>query len=175
MRNEVCILNTTRLWRRLASGLLSASWVLGMICGFFAASSAGKALTDLVVVSTAQQMSLIGCLSVSVLPILFAAFAVSFSEPWLLLFLSTFKAFSFSFCAWGVCLAFGQCGWLVLFLFLFSDFLLIPLQFFYWLRHIRGDRIPPICELPIFLGISILVSCFDYCVIAPFLASLMIN
>lgn len=173
MQNTVCTSKLTLWWQRTAPGLLTASWVLGMLIGYFAALSAGPMLSELITQSAGQRASWTGVMSVTILPFLLSAFAVSFSEPWLLLFISTFKAFSFSFCAWGVCLAFGQSGWLVLFLFLFSDFLLIPLQYFYWLRHIRGDIKPTFSELPLFLAAAAGVGCIDFWYIAPFLSSLM--
>ena len=174
MQNAVCTSKHALWWRHTAPGLLAASWGLGILLGYFVASSVSQTLVELVPQTTCQIMSMTGCLSVTVLPFFLTAFVVTFSEPCLLLFISTCKAFSFSFCAWGVCLAYGQCGWLVLFLFLFSDFLLIPLQYFYWLRHIRGDRAPESWELPILLGAAILVGYVDYHFVAPFLASLMI-
>ena len=173
MQKRTMTTKITDWWRRWASRLLATSWVLGILMGCGAAKSASSVLTVLLRGCVTADMTLWGIVSVTMLPFLLSAFAVSFSEPWLLLFISTFKAFSFSFCAWGVCLAFGHSSWLVLFLLLFSDFLLIPLLVFYWLRHIRGDILSPPWELPLFLGIALGVGYIDYRYIAPFLASLM--
>ena len=173
MQNTTSASRVAIWWRRNATRFLAFCWFLGIALGCMAAAASGPVLADLVRRSTGATLSITGAMTAAVLPLLLSAFAVSFSEPWLLLFISTFKAFSFSFCAWGVCLAFGQSGWLVLFLFLFSDFLLIPLQYFYWLRHIRGDIKPTFSELPLFLAAAAGVGCIDFWYIAPFLASLM--
>ena len=173
MQNTASISKVTIWWQKTAVRLLAVSWCLGIVLGYMAAVSAQSVITDVVQRCTSVEMSIIGGLAVTVLPFLMSAFAVSFSEPWLLLIFSTYKAFSFSFSAWGVCFAFGQSGWLVLFLFLFSDLLMIPLLYLYWLRHIRGDRAANIWELPLLICISLLVGAVDYRFVAPFLASLM--
>lgn len=118
-------------------------------------------------------VSIPGLLTAAVLPFLLSAFAVRLSEPWLLLIISAFKAFSFSFCACGVSLAFGQSSWLVRFLFLFSDLCVIPLLYFYWVRHIRGGRSTVRWELPVFIGAAAAIGWVDYCFIAPFLVSII--
>ena len=173
MQNTTSASRVAIWWRKNATRFLAFCWFLGIALGCMAAAASGPVLADLVRRSTGASLSITGAMTAAVLPLLLSAFAVSFSEPWLLLFISTFKAFSFSFCAWGVCLAFGQSGWLVLFLFLFSDVFLIPLLYFYWLRHIRGDRTPRTWELPAFLTASLGIGCIDYLFIAPVLASLM--
>lgn len=173
MQNTAPISKVTIWWRKTAVRLLAISWCLGIILGYLAAVSAKSVISDVVQRCVNADLSVVGVLAVTVLPFLMSAFAVSFSEPWLLLIYSTYKAFSFSFSGWGVCLAYGQSGWLVLFLFLFSDLFVIPLLYLYWLRHIQGDIAPTAWELPLFLSAALLVGAVDYCFIAPFLTSLM--
>ena len=173
MQTTASVSKTTILWRRTASRFLAISWFLGIALGCLAAETARSVLVDLIRRCVGAEQSIIGVLTVTALPFLLSAFAVSFSKPWLLLFISTCKAFSFSFCAWGICLAFGQSGWLVLFLLLFSDVLLVPLLYFYWLRHIRGDQGPDVWELPVLLAAAITVAFIDHQFVAPFLVALM--
>jgi hypothetical protein len=168
MQNTAPISKVTIWWRKTAVRLLAISWCLGIILGYLAAVSAKSVISDVVQRCVNADLSVVGVLAVTVLPFLMSAFAVSFSEPWLLLFLSTFKAFSFSFCAWGVCLAFGQSSWLVLFLFLFSDIFLIPALYFYWVRHIHLDRIS-IWGNGLYILYALAIFALDYWVIGPFL------
>ena len=162
-----------RLWHRASPFLLAFSWLFGMVLGCVTCIHCREQAEELILQSVAAVPSFVGAVSVVFLPFLLSAFAVSICEPWLLLIISTFKAFSFTFCAWGVCLAFGQSSWLVLFLFLFSDLCLIPFQYFYWLRHIRSSKHPSACELPVLLAIALSVGCVDYWFISPFLVSLL--
>lgn len=160
-------------WPRICPWLLGICWVLGMLLGVFSAHGAEGTLIPLIRQSVSSRSSALGALCAALLPFLLSALAVSFSEPWLLLLISSFKAFSFTFCACGVSLAFGQSSWLVRFLFLFSDLCLIPILYLYWLRHLRKDRITRYWELPCCLGWATLICGIDYWFISPFLASIM--
>jgi hypothetical protein len=161
------------LWRKFSPWFLAFSWILGMLLGFFSAHAASSFLTSLMRQSVSYSASILGLLAASIVPFLISALAVSLYEPWLLLIISTLKAFGFSFCACGVSLAFGQSSWLVRFLFLFSDYFTIPLMYLYWLRHIQGNVKPCFWELPSGIGIALTVGWFDYCFVAPFLVSLV--
>ena len=160
-------------WRRHSPRLLAFCWIAGLIAGAAYSCFSADFCTVLIRRSTVQGMSFSGMMTVTTLPFLLSALVISLSEPWLLLVFSTFKAFSFSFCAWGVCLAFGQSSWLVLFLFLFSDFLLLPMLYFYWLRHIRGQAVTSLWMFSGLLFIALFVGMIDYQFISPFLASLV--
>ena len=173
MQISAPISKVTIWWRKIATRLLALSWILGMILGSLGAIYGESTLVVLVRQGVCSELSFTGISVVTMLPFLLSAFAVTFSEPWLLLLISTLKAFSFSFCAWGVCLTFGQSGWLVLILFLFSDIALIPLLYFYWLRHIKGTIPPSFWELPLFLAIALLIGSIDYRFVSPFLSTLM--
>jgi len=157
---------------RLLSHILTLVWLVGILCGCVAGHFSRGVCGTVVSSSASCVPSLFGSVCAAVLPFLLSAFIISFGEPWLLLIFSAFKAFSFSFCAWGVCLAFGQSSWLVLFLFLFSDLLLLPMLYLYWLRHIGGEKNSPL-DLGLVLLFPVLVGCLDHFIIAPFLASVL--
>ena len=160
-------------WCKASPWLLALSWLIGMLLGIPAALAASDFLVPMMRESIGCSVSIPGLLAATLLPFLFSAYAVSLSEPWLLLIISTLKAFSYSFCACGVSLAFGQSSWLVRFLFLFSDHCLIPLLYLYWLRHIRAKAKTSPLELSGCIGAALLVGSIDYYLIAPFLVSLI--
>lgn len=161
------------IWRKTSPWLLALSWFLGMLLGVPAALAASEFLVPMMHESVQCSVSITGLLASTLLPFLLSAYAVSLSEPWLLLIISALKAFGFSYCACGVSLAFGQSSWLVRFLFLFSDHCLIPVLYLYWLRHIHGQTKAAVWELPACIGAALLVGSIDYCLIAPFLVSLI--
>jgi hypothetical protein len=144
-----------------------------MIFGIFAAYTASELLISLMRESVECSVSIPGLLTAAVLPFLLSAFAIGFGEPWLLLIISWVKAFGFGFCACGVSLAFGQCSWLVRPLFLFSDLCVVPMLYFYWLRHIGNEKKSTRWELPAILCASGAVAYLDYCFVAPFLVSII--
>ena len=160
-------------WNRFSPALLTLSWVTGMVLGAGFAYLSKQFLVPMVIDSVSAQLSITGLVSAGIVPFLLSAFAVFFCEPWLLLIISMFKAFSFSFCATGVSLAFVQSSWLVRFLFLFSDILIIPVLYVYWLRCLSHRCKVKRWELSLYLCIAGLIVYLDCHFIAPFLKSLL--
>lgn len=152
--------------------LLGICWMLGMAAGCIYSQRFGDLSAGMIRQTALTLPTFVGSVSVALLPFLLSAFAVSICEPWLLLAISSFKAFSFSFCAWGVCLAFGKSSWLVLFLFLFSDFCLVPALYLYWLRHIHG-KAAHIWENVLVVLYTSLIAILDHQIVAPFLVSVL--
>ena len=161
------------LWQKVGSWLLCATWVFGMLLGAWSAVSADSAIISMVRNCIGSHVTIPGMLCVAFLPFLISAYAISLSEPWILLIFSTCKAYSFSLCLCATGLAFGQSSWLVRLLFLFSDLCLIPVLYLYWLRHISGTNPTRRWELPACLCIAAVISGIDYYFIAPFLMSIM--
>lgn len=118
-------------WLHKEHHLLSLCWLLGVLLGFLAALQADSCLAALMCRTATGTVSIVGLLFGCFFPFLIAAVAAYLSEPWLLLIVCLLKAFSFSFCAFGISLAYGSAGWLVRILLLFSDLLLLPVLYFY--------------------------------------------
>lgn len=165
--------NITSWLRKRGPAFLALSWCLGLVCGIQAARTASDTLIPLMREAVRRPVSILGLLNVTVLPFLISAYAVSLPEPWLLLIISSTKAFIFGFCAYGVRLAFGQSSWLVRFLFLFSDSCLIPLLLLFWLRHIGNKKPVRRWELIACLAAAAIVGTIDYRFISPFLVTLL--
>lgn len=159
--------------RKYGKWFLAICWFIGMLFGIGAGRNASDFLIPTMRSAAVATVSIPGLLVASALPFLLSAYAVSISEPWLLLIISAYKAFGFSFCAFAVSLTFGQSGWLVRFLFLFSDHCLIPVLYLYWLRHISGERTFSFWEAVAVTAVAVLIGCIDYYLISPFLATLI--
>ena len=160
-------------WRRSGKWLLILCWSTGLLFGNAVATNAGEFLVPMMRSAVSAPVSILGLLAAAVLPFLISAYAVSISEPWLLLIISTLKAFGFSFSACAVSLAFGQSSWLVRFLFLFSDHCVMPLLWLYWLRHISGEKAFSLQEMACFIAAAVVIGWMDYFMISPFLAALI--
>lgn len=166
-------IDAKKLWNTISPYLLCGFWLTGLLAGAISARMCAESLASLIRSAASASVSITGILMVGILPILLSAYAVYFSEPWLLLIISMGKSFSFAFCGCGVSLAFGQSSWLVRFLFLFSDLLLMPLLLSFWLHHIKGNNPVKRKGLLPYLFTAGIVCWVDYRFIAPFLVTVM--
>jgi len=113
----------------------------------------------------------------SLLPVFFLPFfMVLLSLCFGHLFLSSLtvflKAVSFSFSWTVIVLSFQGAGWLFSFLFLFSDFIMIPLLFFLWIKSCSYECDLQGLHLFFIASIGLLALSFDHSVIVPFLIGL---
>ena len=127
----------TRKWDKL---LLALSWVAGLRLGGFVFRYWGSALVSQMPLAARSQPSIFGLLTSSLLPFLFSAFAVYIGAPWLLYGICFLKACSFGYISCGVFASFGIAGWLVRWLFLFTDLFSAAVLYHYCHRHISGVR-----------------------------------
>lgn len=148
--------------------LLSLCWLLGVLLGFFAALHAGECLSALMCCADMGTVSIVNLLFSCLFPFLIAALAAYLSEPWLLLIVCLLKAFSFSFCAFGISLAYGSAGWLVRILLLFSDLILLPFFYFYCFVLLKKGFAESKFVTVIMLIISLIVWFVNCYIIVPF-------
>jgi hypothetical protein len=154
------------------SGIILAScWCLGLLLGIMAAASAGEDLASKMRSAASQTVSIVPFLAY--VPFLLSAIVIHFRQPWLILLCCMMKAFLFGYCAFAVTLGFGQSGWLVRFLFLFSDVASIPIMYLYWLRCLKENCAKRYWFSCCCLAAIFVVGLIDYCWIAPFLAGLI--
>ncbi len=165
----------SKSWCKLYPWFLAFSWCAGLVLGALLALNARSFLVPMICGAAARTPSVIGLFAVTALPFLLSAYAVFISEPRLMLILSALKAMGFGFCACGVSLAFGSAGWLVRFLFLFSDFCGIPALYVFWLRYLSGERRCTLPELGCWVGFSTAIGIIDLFFISPFLAKLILS
>lgn len=151
--------------------LLAAAWFFGLLIGIFSAASASETLLPIMRGVVSCPVSIPGLLFAVYMPFLLSAFAAYFCPP-LIYAYSVCKAFSFGYCAYGIILTFGNAAWLICFLFLFSDFCLLPVLYLFWLRHISDGRSQLLFEFLICLLIASVVACIDISWISPYLLKL---
>ncbi len=158
-------------WVRHSSIILASCWCAGLLLGIMAAASAGESLISKMRSAASQPVSIVPFLAY--VPFLLSAIVIHLRQPWFILPCSIIKAFLFGYCAFAVMLGFEQSGWLVVFLFLFSDAVSIPILYFYWLRCIKGSCAKGYWFSGCCLAALLAVGLIDYCWIAPFLADLI--
>lgn len=162
-------------WRRGCLLLLALFWCAGLVFGVYTASMADNTLISLMRSAVFSPVSIVGLLSSYLLPFLFTALAVFLSKSWLILPICFVKSFSYGLCARTVALTFGDSGWLLQLLFLFSDTCALSVLFWFWIRHLAGSRVTVIKDAAICIVVFIILGILDYCCVSPFLAMLINN
>lgn len=159
--------------RKKLAVLLALSWCVGIAIGLFCALHADSLLDSLMRTRVDPSVSISGLLAVFSLPLLFSAFAVYTSQFWLLIPLSFLKAFSFSYVGTLFCCLSESGGWLIRFLYLYSDcfasFLLCRL----WIRCCNCSRRDGLASCAVTGILFLAVGIADYRLVSPFLYSLL--
>lgn len=153
--------------------LLACAWFLGLVTGILFSISASDSLFPTMRAAVSGCVSISGLLSAMLLPLLFSAFAVYISQPLLLIPIAFLKALIFSFLGMSIMAAYGSAGWLVRFLLMFSDCMMLPFLWWYWLQAISCPRRAAVRNTALVFVIAVMIGSFDYCVISPFLAKVI--
>ena len=145
----------------------------GALSGVYASRFTGAAFLPLTRMALFSPVSVVGCSVCCVLPFLFAAFAVFISCHWLL-YLICFTGFLLH-CWFGfsVMSVFGSAGWLIRLFLQFPGSCLLPVLCWFSLRHISRRSTLLKRDISLCFLMAFLTGVFYYCVIAPFLASLI--
>lgn len=161
------------LSRRIPLIALVVCFCSGMQLGRYYASCENETYFLLMRMAPMCPVSIVGLLSVTFLPFLLSAFAVYFSHAQFLLPICFAKAFLFSCCAYSATCAFGSAGWLVRLFLQFTDIFTLPLLFWFWIRHKCAER-NCFWQDIVLCGMFVTVVCVvDYCIVSPYLATLI--
>lgn len=117
-------------------------------------------------------VSIVGLLSVILLPFLFSVFAAMTAQHWMLLLIVFCKAVSFAQVACGITVAFGSAGWLMRSLLMFTDIFSLPVLLLFWLRYWGGRRRLTVHAALAYLAVLVSVGGIDILFISPILAGL---
>ena len=124
-----------RRWKIL---VLSFSFFLGHLLGVMISGTAREFFVSGMRAAASSRVSIVGLLSSGVLPFLFSAFAVYGKRPVFLIPIAFGKAFLFSYVGYRWWITWGQAGWLVWGLVMFTALLSLPVLYWYWIRYIDG-------------------------------------
>lgn len=155
-----------RKWDKLFLALL---WVAGLIIGGFVFRYTGSNFVSQMPLAVASQPSIFGLLMSSLLPFLFSAYAVYIGWPRILYGISFLKACGLGYLSNSVVYAFQSAGWLVRWLFLFTDISAAAVLYCYCHRHISGVRKLSAGNFSAYAGVLAAVSLLDYSVITRLL------
>jgi hypothetical protein len=152
--------------------VMPALFFIGMFCGFIFANCSDS-FVSLMRQAASCPVTIVGLFAVLFLPFLLTAFAVLISCPAAVLLLAFGKAFLVGACSAACVLTFGGSGWLIRMLLLFSDFASIPVLYWLWLQCFSRENRCMIYSFLITFTALVVIGSIDFCVIAPFLASVI--
>jgi hypothetical protein len=148
-------------------------FLLGIVFGTYLCGIADYSLSSWVYTAGMPRISFWGLCVVLLIPLFVSFAAFYFDVPILILPIAFFKAFIFGFCSSIIVFAYGDAGWLVRFLLLFSDSAMLIVLCWYWLTHLNGERFRLKQDTFLCLCIALAIGIMDYMYISPFTASLL--
>lgn len=162
-----------RLPRRFLAVVLAFAWCAGLLLGAFTAGFADDSFFSTMRAALDCRVSISGLMAVTLLPLLFSAFAVFISCNWLLIPIAFLKAFSFSYMGAGLMAAFGDSGWLLMLLWMFSDCFVVPLLLWLWISACSATRETALRRTAALLPALIGIGYLDLQFVSPFLVNLL--
>ncbi len=150
------------------SVFLAFAYFAGALLGAWVSLQADDSLRSIMRAVVTGPGSFFDLLLVRLLPLLFTAFAVYIGQCWLLVPIAFVRAFLFAFLRVGIQAAFGDAGWLIMWLFAFSSLMSMPLLWFFWICCIRQrERFFPV-YFPLAALAMLGLTIFDYYLVLPF-------
>lgn len=159
--------------RGFLQGSVILCWIFGLVLGSLFILRADDTYFLLMHGALASPVSIVGLATSVYVPLLIAAFMIRISKPELLFVLCFLKGFLSSCCCLAVGQLYGNAGWLIHFLFPFSDSLSAFFLLWLCLRHIcyQGHSIwNDLFRLSFAIGI---LGLLDICWISPFLVKII--
>ena len=154
--------------------ILAACWLLGLYAGYTFLSHTSVSSVSLMLLVAENRMSIVGRLLFLVLPFVITAVSLRYSKPFFVFLFIFLKAFCFSWCAYGLTVAFLDAGWLVRWLLLFSDSCSVVLLLWFLFRNPVATGTSLRSDLLFCTTASVAIGCVDFCFISPF-AEMLIN
>ncbi len=146
-------------------------WILGLLVGVLFVRQA--AFASLMCSVLFLRISIVGLVVSLAIPLALTYILLRFFYFYSILPLIFLKAFSFACCYSGIMIAFGNAGWLVSGMVLFSDFFLVVLLLLQWFNAAAGKRYGPHRYFIVYCLVPIIVVCFDYLVVSPYVEMLL--
>ncbi len=151
-------------WTRV---FLSVIWILGIFLGLYLSVSLTENSKSLVRTLLESRVSTVGLIANLFLPFIISAIVWKFKIPAIYLLLAFTKAICYGFCLCSIGYVFREAGWLLRWLFLFSDTCSSALLLWYWYRNITFNH-SSAKDLYICGILAVSIALIDICHVIPF-------
>ena len=158
--------------RKIAPLILAFSWSFGSLFGVLIVRSASEYFVPFVRSVVSGTVSVSGLLASVLFPFLFSELAILYRRSFLYL-ICFIKAFCLGVCVKGIALAYGSSAWLIYSLLLFSDNLIIPVLYAYWLRALEGSSFQRNLSFMVHVIYSVIIVLLDVYLISPILSEVI--
>ncbi len=150
-------------------------WIVGFVLGFGFHFTCSSYIIPMMRSVLNQPVSIVGMLASVFLPFCFTYISVITNKPIYILIVSFIKAMSFAFAGAALSDLYDSATWLVRFLFLFSDYCLLPFLFWLWYEILADHQWTAIRnKFYLCLSIGITASMINYLAVIPFLSNLLL-
>lgn len=151
--------------------LVAAFWLFGLVAGVWFINL--TSFSSLMYSVYYPRISIIGLIFSLAIPFIISYILLRFFNFYFILPIIFSKAFSF-ICSYGaIMIAYGNAGWLVSGMLLFSDFFVVVLLLFVWYYSATGECCNPRRQATLYVLIPTLIGCYDYFVVSPYVAMLL--
>lgn len=159
--------------RKDPTPFLAFSWFTGLLFGMIVSLEHFPTTASLMRLAPTVQVSIVSLISAISFPLLLSATAVFCFGPWLLIPIVFAKAFGYTFVCAGVLASWGGAGWLLQLLLIFSDTLMLPVLWLFWLRACRQEGRSVLSAIIPAVSAGFLICSIDLRFISPFLTDLL--
>lgn len=161
-------------WRKNVILSLSFLWCFGLSCGFLFALYAEPYVYSWMYSRVVGSVSIVGLLVAHVFPLIFLIIVIRFRVTAVALPIALFKSFLMGFCQCCVYYAFGNAGWMVKSLFMFTGSVNSVLLLYFWILYIHQTGQWHLKAAIVFLSAAVSVCVLDFYFVAPYLFSLIV-
>lgn len=158
--------------RRLHICILAFCWFSCTILGVYVSANDTN-ISSLMRIAAYSDVSIVGLSIVLLVPFFFVAVGLFIHMSVALYVISAIKAFSSAYLLYGIIVAFGNAGWLMHSLLLFSDTGANILYLWFIFHHIDGRKHTLYRDIVFSLCLCITIEAVDCLLIVPLLRSLL--
>lgn len=153
------------------SMFIAVTWISGLLAGTYFLDQ--TPFSSLMCSSLFDRISIMGLSLSLALPLFLSFILLRFLHFYCILPVVFLKAFSFVCCYGSFMIAYGNAGWLISGMMLFSDFFIVFLLLLQWFNAAMGKTYNNGPRFLVYFIAPTVIGCFDFFVVSPFAAMLL--
>jgi hypothetical protein len=159
-----------KIYRQL---FISFFWILGLFVGFALSYDNREVITLLMRSVKFSRMSIVSLYAVQTFPFILSSIVFYVSKPLLHIPIVVFKSVFFGFLNCSIVLLYGNAGWLVSLLIMFSELVISCLWLSFLFQKFNRNNRHIGLGLPIYIFITLVIGIVDYTCVTPLVLRLL--